>query len=551
MTKATKLTRFTMAGLMVCSMALTTMTTVAATSPNVTTAAKAKTDNKLPETVTVNVHKLSFLDADSTPQQNTGAQMTFEGSKPVPGVQFDLYNIRGLVDSMVPDLMEKDESLTLTEAIKKATTQISHEWSQNKGTWIGAGAVKGDSVITGNDGVAKFNNVVTKTGDKYQIYLAEEVRSETLGNSNMFMSLPLVFGMPITDDDGKYFEDIHLYAKNSAIEKQITNTKDENSSDEKVYNFEVGEEISYDARVNIPGNIKDKKANGEYLYNKLNIKDQMTEVGTTLKGIDKIEADGVDVTQLFTDLAQRTIISGDANSKAGFTYNIDFATANQDKLTELLNAIAGTQVKFTYTVVINEYAVPTQDIGNEFGVTLGDESIVAKAKEVETGGYKFTKVDSNDDDIKLAGATFKVARQRGDITEYAEFDGKATLKNVDGVYATDDIVWNETGTTFETGSSVGNEGNLQISGLETGDYKLHEIKAPDGYAKSDTPLDFSITKGADGKLELNTDNNLYAEVENTPIDGVLPITGSMGIVAFLIVGTAAMGTAVMIKKRRA
>ena len=542
MTKATKLTRFTMAGMMVCSMALTTLTSVSAVTPTITSAATKTDENlsdKLPSAVTVKVHKLKFLDADSTPQQNTGAEMDYTGATELPGVKFNLYNIRELVDSEVKKLMDKNPNLSEEAAIKQAVTNISHNWASMKGSLTPI-----NTVDTDPDGIAQFEDVETKTGDKYNIYLAEEVPGTA--NANMFISLPLIFGMPIKSGD-KFFKVVNLYAKNSAVEKTISNLGDGDSSDNKVYNYAVGEEIHYDARVNIPGNISQKRSDESYLYNKLNIKDQMTQVGTTFKQIDKITVGDDDVTALFDAVVAPIITKGDATNKAGFEYNIDFETQKQDELSALLAAIAGKQVKFTYTVAINQYAVPTKDIGNVFNVTLDDESIVANAKDVETGGFKFTKIDSNDA-TKLAGAVFKISRGEGDNIEYAKFDNHAALQNPNGIYTAENITWDKTGTTFETGSNGTNRGNLQFSGLESGLYKLEEIKSPDGYAKLANPIPFTIEKGKEGLVELD---QLHANVENTPTDGVLPITGSMGIAAFLIVGTAAMGPAVMIKKRRA
>ena len=559
MTKATKLTRFTMAGMMVCSMALTTLTSVSAVAPTITSAATTKAgenmSNTLPETVKLKVHKLKFLDANSKPQQNTGAELEFDGATQLKDVTFNIYNIRALVDAEVAKLREGNKDLTEKEAIEQAVKIVSQDWSTNKTTWTaeGGGAVSKGTAKTGEDGIAVFDGVTTKTGSKYDIYLIEEVAGgPDSANDNMFISLPIIAGFPIKNAEGKFYKEVNLYAKNSAVTKDIDNLKDGVSDDEQSYSYEVGEDIRYNASVNIPGNIAEKRADNSYLFKGLTITDTMSTTGTTFKSLDSIMVDGQNVKDQFDAAMNYTPIAGNATDKAGFTYTVNFSDPkNATALEKLLATIAGKHVQFNYTVTLNEFAVPTADIGNDFRITLGDETLIATAPTVEYGGFRFTKVDSNDTSHELSGATFKISKKVGNETKYAEFDGKSTMENSNGVYKTNNIEWTDKGTIFSTGSSAGNVGNLEFHGLKSGTYQLHEETAPTGYVKSDTAIDFTISDGHAGTITIGQDDALYAKVLNTPDDGVLPITGSMGIAAFLIVGTAAMGTAVMIKKRRA
>ncbi|MFD1441159.1 SpaH/EbpB family LPXTG-anchored major pilin [Lacticaseibacillus hegangensis] len=559
MTKATKLTRFTMAGMMVCSMALTTLTSVSAVAPTITSAATTKTgenmSNTLPETVKLKVHKLKFLNADSTPKPNTGAELEFDKATPLKDVTFNIYNIRALVDAQVAELRKGDAQLTEKEAIEQAVKIISQDWSTNKTTWTaaGGGAVSKGTAITGEDGIAVFDDVATKTGSKYDIYLIEEVAGgPDSANGNMFISLPIIAGFPIKNAEGKFYKEVNLYAKNSAVTKEIDNLKEGVSGDGKSYSYEVGEDIRYNASVNIPGNIAEKRADNSYLFKGLTITDTMSTTGTTFKSLDSIMVDGKDVKNEFDAAMNYTPIVGNATDKAGFTYSVDFSNPKDATALEtLLKTIAGKHVQFNYTVTLNEFAVPTADIGNDFRITLGDETLIATAPTVEYGGFRFTKVDSNDTNHELSGATFRISQMIDGKIKYAEFDKAPTLTNADGVYKANNIEWTDEGTIFATGSSAGNVGNLEFHGLQSGAYKLHEETAPTGYVKSDTPINFTIVAGHEGTITIGENGVLYDKVLNTPDDGVLPITGSMGIAAFLIVGTAAMGTAVMIKKRRA
>lgn len=97
------------------------------------------------------------------------------------------------------------------------------------------------------------------------------------------------------------------------------------------------------------------------------------------------------------------------------------------------------------------------------------------------------------------------------------------------------------------------EGRFEIQGLAYGDYKLEEIKTPEGFAKiSDQP--FTVAEGSykGGEAELqynkaNTDAGYGQQVKNKEV--TIPQTGGIGTVLFTVVGVGLMAGAVMAMKK--
>ena len=88
------------------------------------------------------------------------------------------------------------------------------------------------------------------------------------------------------------------------------------------------------------------------------------------------------------------------------------------------------------------------------------------------------------------------------------------------------------GTVIATVTS-GEDGYAVIDGLDAGTYYLTEIKAPEGYVKSDTPLTIVIPKDADGE------NVVSVSFANSQI----PHTGGTGTLMFTIGGIVIIATA--------
>lgn len=169
--------------------------------------------------------------------------------------------------------------------------------------------------------------------------------------------------------------------------------------------------------------------------------------------------------------------------------------------------------------------------------------------ELKTGGIELVKVDADNFDKKLAGATFEVYRK-------ATFDEIATDENnqlpkltigKDEYSMVRVSFYNNAQMAGEKVDSLttGADGKGSIYGIAYGDYYLVETEAPAGYHKLTEPIPFTVTTTVDGNVDVLT-------VENSS-GTKLPETGGMGTAFFLVVGVSLMvlsGGAMLCRKRR-
>lgn len=231
---------------------------------------------------------------------------------------------------------------------------------------------------------------------------------------------------------------------------------------------------------------------------------------------------------------------------------------------------------------------------------------------VTSGGYRFVKTDDNNTDInRLVGGKFlinkgkkylyyKTAEQLTDeqtalkkaegelqtlVDEYnalsaeeqkgktgtdkkAAIDKKAT--DIAGLKkkASIQYEWKEGfGTKDNLADNLvvltpNSEGYMEITGLDFGEYNLHEIKAPKGYAipADGQKFSFTVNKDSYNSLNLEGKNKMVASTTTDKTNAqrlvnkkvTIPQTGGIGTIIFTAIGLAIMASAVIaIKKRQA
>ena len=215
--------------------------------------------------------------------------------------------------------------------------------------------------------------------------------------------------------------------------------------------------------------------------------------------------------------------------------------------------------------------------------------------KVKTGEKKFVKRDKNTDE-RLDGAEFIVSKQDGEKTKYlvektaeeisaqeqaitekrtaldnavkayndADEDGKAgALTEFEtaqdelnkAILANVKYDWTEAKDQATVFTSK-NGGQVEITGLQDGTYKLIETKAPDKYAlPSNAEWEFKIGEGdkVDDIFEEAKENDKDAKQDATRIDNTLvsiPQTGGIGSLIFIVAGLAIMGIAIVAMKKR-
>jgi fibro-slime domain-containing protein/LPXTG-motif cell wall-anchored protein len=156
----------------------------------------------------------------------------------------------------------------------------------------------------------------------------------------------------------------------------------------------------------------------------------------------------------------------------------------------------------------------------------------------------------------------KVAKGSTEPLPGSEF--KLYIRNDAGKYVSDEGI----DATKADKIHVLTEGSLTITGLPAGDYKLTEMKAPDGYVIQNKDIFFTVNASTTGPVITKTKGQeafdsaqigAYTEgtkkdtlvIPNTP-GAELPITGGRGTALFTAVGAALSGTAgaILTLKRR-
>ena len=88
--------------------------------------------------------------------------------------------------------------------------------------------------------------------------------------------------------------------------------------------------------------------------------------------------------------------------------------------------------------------------------------------------------------------------------------------------------------------TTGDDGRGVFSGLKYGTYYLKETKAPTGYQLVEDPIKVDV---GDVKISTRDSSRGYAYVPNVKM-GLLPVTGSTGIILFTCIGVLIVGTGV-------
>ncbi|HFI0550942.1 TPA: SpaH/EbpB family LPXTG-anchored major pilin [Streptococcus suis] len=401
-----------------------------------------------------------------------------------------------------------------------------------------------DTQTTAGDGSAKFS-LNAKSGTRDAVYLFVEQASgdvATIAN-NLVLSFPVY---QLSEDGKSYTDieltDIHLYPKNITKEipftKEITNTK----NGEPQRDFSIGQTIDYKLTATIPANIAEKNlVNGESqnVYNFFQFVDTFQSKQLTF--INDAEnfsvavaggaavADGVTLTY-----GEHYTVKVDTDTVPGTT---TVTTALTGKGIAELADYANKEISFNYQMKINSLEYIDEDIVNTAFATFGHDGENGWKKEtkrdsetVKTGGYKFVKVDVNNNNKKLEGAKFVVRRtaEAGGVEYF-----KAT--EVEGVWKSSWVSLIDEATEYPSGK----DGIVDVKGLEYGAYQLQEKIAPEGYAlpPADAATEFVVTA-----TSYTTSADALKEIPNTP-KGFLPSTGGAGIILFVALGAAMVGLA--------
>lgn len=473
-------------------------------------ASSVKADDAISETMAnVTINKRVF-DEGKTPAniQNTGEKMEFGGTA-LNGSEFTVYDVTSHYLTLLTGSSQSDAIKKIQEDAKSTAPSYA--------TFI-------DVKTTAGEGQAIFENLPLKNSDgKYKVYLFLETKTPNTTTVTK-LATPIVLAMPIYKLDSNNNKtdvlntDIQLYPKNETAKdtKELTNAGSfaEATINGTTYkNVTTGDTLNYALTVNIPGNIGDSNAVKSFV-----IKDTPSTGLALVNGTIKVGSlvENTDYTITYAN--------------GGFTVLLKLDSQN-------VKALAGIKLQLTYDMKLTATVEPDKLQSNQASVKINDgaEQEITPPKSVGTGGYRFTKIDSQTKET-LSGAEFVVANS--DQTKFATF---ADTKNSKGEYVFSGWVDTKEKATTLTSDD---KGSVKVIGLLNGDYILNETKTPNSnYVKlADGTIKFTVSHGSYSSSELN--------VPNTP-KGLLPSTGGKGIYAFLAIGAALMvGAAIWYKKSK-
>lgn len=196
-----------------------------------------------------------------------------------------------------------------------------------------------------------------------------------------------------------------------------------------------------------------------------------------------------------------------------------------------------TQIELVYSATVNEkIKIGSNQNTNEVKFTY-DHKEKSSYTVLYSFGFDLTKRADSETGELLPGAEFEL-RQNGNALKFKMLS--------DGHYAVDPAG----GTKLVTGA----DGKIIIDGLNVGNYKLKETKAPDNFNLMQGEKDVTIKQNGEAlekHLLANTNDKeksksayWYQTVVDKRISG-LPATGGMGTTIFMVAGIAVMACAVV------
>lgn len=308
----------------------------------------------------------------------------------------------------------------------------------------------------------------------------------------------------VTTPDGTTYEYPSLDDATPEAKKiPTTITKADNDNDDAVA---VGQTVTYTVVTDFP--YFNQNDTNKYFA----VSDEITGAEyTNLSGegqTAKVEIGGVDVTEKVTF----------AEDDAKDTFIVELTSFIDDE-----NSKAGQKVIITYDAIVDEVQVVNGATSH-----VGDDKFYSELVNLYTGQITLTKVDAEDNNVKLAGAGFQVKSGETVLTFRQENEAEK-------VYTFDPA-----GTIDEVFTDA--EGNVVVEGLDIGTYTFVEKTAPTGYSINENAKDIVLNITDEGEAEDGKAVKIYADAGSIADTKLLalPGTGGVGTTIFTVGGCAVM-----------
>ncbi|MCI2172129.1 SpaH/EbpB family LPXTG-anchored major pilin [Schleiferilactobacillus perolens] len=508
-------------------------------------------------TVDITLHKKAF-DKMPEPIENTGEVMDeFKDATPLDGVEFQAYNITKQFRDTLTGGPSGQETMKTFIARKMKDFVTAHGTPDNLNP-----KELVDTQTTANGGEAKFTKLPSFKDGQHQVYIFYETKTP---ESVTGKATPMIVVLPVMKvGTSEPNDNIHLYPKNEIGESEFKKemVSEEGKDNTEIKDIEVGKQEQYYLEFTMPydiGNVYKKDGKEYTTYQSFQFKDAVNKPGLSFVNLDKIVLTGtpeqeVNLKDHYTFTAQNELGKETADGLAGFELAFNLNDKAEDPTSKAtaaaLKPYANKKVRIYYTLQVNQFATPDQAMKNDATWTWNREGTENEKKDdapqLITGGKKFLKVDGANDQNFLKDAKFVLTKGTGADLRYAQFtedaDGEKPLATYD-VTTAKYVKW-ITDKEKATKLVSNDKGEIEVRGLEYGEYNLVETKAPDGFNLLNKPVTFKVA------LNSWSDAGHLTTIKNIP-EGGLPSTGGPGIIMFLLAGFLVMCGGVVWYKFRA
>lgn len=305
--------------------------------------------------------------------------------------------------------------------------------------------------------------------------------------------------------------------KDETVNAKRTTIKIEKSSNETDGVVEIGKDVTYTVKTNVP-------------YIADNVTEVTYTITDTIEGADyKVGTDGKLGVSVKIGEAAPTIsnveIKTNTDGKKYFVLDLSSVAANRK------NANAPVVIEYKATVT-------SEVVNNSVEPNDGTHRFTPKTNTLYTGKITMTKTDDSKETVRLANAGFVIYREDGTKTKYA-LVAKDKTKTENNEYVvtgwTNDL---EDAKKDANLIMTDSNGEAVVRGLDaTYTYKFKEIKAPEGYSVNTTD-----SKATWGTNQTAANRTGTATMNDTKLNS-LPSTGGMGTYLFTIIGVVVMAGA--------